>query len=348
MKKVSPLLAALAIIFMTSGCAGIKYLSVETHEPAQVTLPSNVQRIVVANNVVQQPDDVGHNYKPLGTSQIERVEASSDSVAIYYTEALAQFLDEEEYFQNVYYYNTPLREDTHFFQEQAILPETMSMILEETGADAIISLDRLIIETDVRDHLRQQGYTYAALTGRIHSVLRVYMPTMEGKIPVVQYQDSIRWEGFDFQDPDAYAEGMLPRREDAMKMLAVYAAEKMTQVFAPHWEMQDRWYYTAPGSLMREGEAFARAARWEDAIGKWEAHYTARSNKTEKAKAAHNVALAYEMIGNMEEAARWANTANELFLEQTGPKSLESRRSLIYKNELERRRDNSNRLNMQD
>lgn len=348
MKKISPFFILTAFLFFTSGCAGIKYLTVETHEPAQVTLPSNVLSIVIANNVVQQPDDVGHDITPLGRSQTERAKASSDSIAIFYTEALAQFLDEEDYFYRVFYYNTPLREDTHFFQEQPLSLDKMEEIRKETGADAIISLDKLLIETDKREHFRQQGYTYSDMTGKIHSVLRVYMPTMEGKIPAVQYNDSLRWEGFDIQDGRAYADAMIPSREEGMKILAVRAAEKMTNVFAPHWEMQDRWYYTSASSLMREGEAFVKEARWAEAIEKWEAYYNARSNKGDKAKAANNIALAHEMMDNMNEAYRWATIANDLFFEHTGSNSMESRRSSIYKNELQRRRDNSNRLNMRD
>lgn len=347
MKKISPFFILTAFLFFTSGCAGIKYLTVETHEPAQVTLPSNVLSIVIANNVVQQPDDVGHDITPLGRSQTERAKVSSDSIAIFYTEALAQFLDEEDYFFQVFYYDKPLRSDTHFFQEQPLLPERMNEIREETGADAIISLDKLLIETHEQQLFRQQGYTYSNLRAKIQSLLRVYMPTMEGKIPAVQYNDSLTWEGFDIQDGRAYAEVMIPSTEEAMKIMAVRAAEKMTTVFAPHWEMQDRWYYTSASSLMREGEAYAKEANWAEAIIKWEAYYNGRSNKKDKGKAANNIALAYEMMDNMDEAYKWATVANELFLESMGPGSMESRRSLIYKNELQRRMDNSNRLNMQ-
>lgn len=347
MKKISPFFILTAFLFFTSGCAGIKYLTVETHEPAQVTLPSNVLSIVIANNVVQQPDDVGHDITPLGRSQTERAKVSSDSIAIFYTEALAQFLDEEDYFFQVFYYDKPLRSDTHFFQEQPLLPERMNEIRKETGADAIISLDKLFIETHEQQLFRQQGYTYSNLRAKIQSLLRVYMPTMEGKIPAVQYNDSLTWEGFDIQDGRAYAEVMIPSTEEAMKIMAVRAAEKMTTVFAPHWEMQDRWYYTSASSLMREGEAYVREANWAEAIKKWEAYYNGRSNKKDKGKAANNIALAYEMMDNMDEAYKWATVANELFLESMGPGSMESRRSLIYKNELQRRMDNSNRLNMQ-
>jgi tetratricopeptide (TPR) repeat protein len=348
MKRITPFLIVLLVGLLLSSCAGIKYLTVETREPAQVALPSDVLSVIVVNNVVEQPDDIGHDSKLLGRSDVQKEKGSSDSIAVYYTEALAQFLEEEDYFQRVLFLDEPLRDDKDFFREQPLTPEMMNEIRSKTGADAIISLDKLIMETRKQEFYRQQGYTYSAMTGKIHSILRVYLPTMEGKIPAVHYIDSIRWEGFDIPDKLAYADAMLPSREEGMKLLAVEAAEKMTYVFAPHWEMQDRWYYTLPGSLMREGEAFAKRAEWFSAIEKWETFYNSRSNKTNKAKAATNIALAYEMLDDMDKALEWAIIANDLFVQSTTQNSLERRRSLLYKNEIMRRNNTGNRLNMDD
>ncbi|MDR2816384.1 MAG: DUF6340 family protein [Proteiniphilum sp.] len=348
MQKVTSFLTTFLIVFLMSNCAGIKYLTVETREPAQINLPSNILSVAIVNNVVQQPDEVGHDSIPIGHTQAERTKASSDSVAFFYTEALAQFLDEEDYFQQVMYYYEPLRDDNDFFREKPIDPETMNKIRRSTDADAIIALDKLIVETKKRDHFRQQGYTYADMTGKIHSILRVYMPTMEGKIPTVQYSDSIHWEGFDIQDGRAYADIMLPSREEAAKILAVRAAEKMSNVFAPHWKMQDRWYYTLPNSLMREGETYAKGSEWNKAVERWKSFYNNNSKRTDKAKAANNIALAYEMLDDMAQASEWATVANDLFNEFTAPNSLERKRSLLYKNEIQRRLNNSTILNMDD
>jgi hypothetical protein len=99
---------------------------------------------------------------------------------------------------------------------------------------------------------------------------------------------------------------------------------------------------------MRKGASLARESKWPEAIAKWETYFRSQSNKVDKAKAASNIAFAYEMKGDMEEAYTWAVIANDLFTEQTGTNALESRRSLIYKNELNRRRDKSNRIDMQN
>jgi hypothetical protein len=350
MYKTYPFIIALTFILILSSCSGIKYLTVETREPAQVTLPQDVLRVAVVNNVVQQPDEIGHNSVSLGSTVVNSAEASADSVSVFYTEALAQFINEENYFNRVTYYNIPIRSDKDFFQEILLDPKKMNEIRKVTGVDAIISLDRLIIETIKREHFKQQGYTYSAMNGKINSTIRVYLPTLEGKIPRVQFTDSLHWVGFDIQDGRAYSQEMLPSREEAMKSLAIMAAEKMTYVFTPHWERQDRWYYTSVSKLMREGAAFAKSAEWLKAIAKWEEHYNNVSDrkKTNKAKVANNIALAYEMLGEMEEAHKWATEANDLFVESTAPNSLERRRSLLYKNEIARRNKTLNSINMQD
>ncbi len=345
MKQITLFLTLLSLLLLGS-CSGIKYLTVETREPAQVRLPSEVLSIAVANNAVTQPIHIGHTIQRVGHSTSDKTTASSDSIPFYLTEALTQFLEEEDYFHRVHFIADGLRNDSDFFREDPLLPEKLNKIRRETGAQAVISLDKLILETHTREYYRQQGYNYGQMTGKIESLIRVYLPTMEGKIPAVYFSDSLKWEGFDIRNENAYAEYMLPSREEAMKELVVRAAEKLTYVFVPHWEMQDRWYYTLPSSLMREGEVYAKAADWQRAIEKWENFHDKSSRKIDRAKAANNIALAYEMLDEMEQSLEWATRANELFVASTSPNSIERRRSLLYKNEITRRMSTVNQIDM--
>lgn len=347
MKKYSTWLLFAFTLLTFINCAGIRHFGIETHEPAQVTLPTPIRTLLVVNNVVQQPDDIGHEEKLLGTRHYERSKASSDSVAVYYTEALTQFLDEEEFFDAVIYHNDPIREDKDFWQEFLILPEKMFELREESSTDAIVSLDKMIIQTRWTDYYQTEGYKYASLTAKIESTIRVYMPSLDGKIPAVQFTDSLVWEGYNIRDDRAYAERIVPTPEEAMKQIAVYAAEKMTRVFAPYWEYQERWYYTPMSSRMREGAVYARNNEWENALEKWSDHYNKERTKLGKAKAAHNIALSYELLDNMDSAKEWAETAYELFEQSTSGNSMERRRSLLYKNEIQRRIDFAEKLKKQ-
>lgn len=349
MKKLSFVLIFTTLGLILSSCAGIKYLSIETREPAQVTLPANIRSVIIVNNTVVQPEDVGHSIKHFGEKEIKKMKVSLDSVAIYYTEALSQFLEEEKHFDRVLYYGEPLRTDNDFFQEQPIDPVSMNEIRNKTGVDAIISLDKLLLQFDISELYKEEGYTFKIIDGKIHSILRVYLPTMDGKIPAVRYTDSLTWEGWNIQDKDSRATSdlILPLQKDIMKELAVHAAEKMTSVFSPHWIMQDRWYYTSSSSLARQAETFSKNSHWIEAINKWKEYYDKQRNDENKAKAAHNIAFANEMLGDMDKAYEWATIAYEHFVKSTTKNALERRRSLLYKNELERRRYNDNTLNMQ-
>src|SRR5690606_14337145 len=119
--------------------------------------------------------------------------------------------------------------DTDFWKELPIQPETMNELRRSTATDAIISLDKLLLQTEWVDFFQQEGVKYAGLTGKIQSVIRVYLPSMEGKIPSIQFHDSLKWEGYDTRGRLVFAELTLPTQEEALKQLAVYAAEKMTK-----------------------------------------------------------------------------------------------------------------------
>jgi len=348
MRNIKHLLLLATGVFLLTSCAGIQTLTIQTQEPAQVTLPTKVEKLLVVDNTANQPFDIGHTKMQLGRKQAEKVSVRTDSLSLIYTEALTQFLNEEGFYDIVMLHNEPMRADSEYWREDPIAPEKMQELKEASGADAVVSLDKLLIASDWEDLFLQQGYPYSKMTGKISSTLRVYMPTQEGLIPTVQYIDSLYWEGFDISsDGMAYAEFVIPHAENALKELAIYAADKMTYVLTPHWITQERWYYTLGSSTMREAEAFAKQAKWEEAIAKWNDFYLSTKKTIDKAKAASNIAFGYEMLDDIESAHEWALMAEKLFDASTTVNSLERKRISIYKNELERRLDVSNKLNMQ-
>lgn len=333
--------------FVLTGCAGMKTMTIQTHEPAQVTLPKNVKKILIVDNAVSQPYDVGHSKKSLGRSQPENATVTTDSLTIIFTEALTQFLEEEEFYDVVMLHDKPLRKDEEYWKEEPLPLSKMQELKKETGADAIVSLDKLLVSSDWEDNFIQEGYPYASLSGKIALTMRVYLPTLEGRIPTVHFTDSLYWEGFDISDGRAYAEFVIPHADIALKDLTIYAADKMTYVLTPHWMDQERWYYTFSSSTAREAESFAEQANWAEAVSKWESFYNSSKKKIDKAKAASNIALGYEMLDDMQTAHIWITRAHELFNESTTTESLERKRASIYKAEIERRLDVSNKLNMQ-
>lgn len=348
MKKIARLFSIFILVFLLlSSCAGIKYFTVETQEPAQITFPNRVRSVVVVNNTVKQPRDLGHTVQLLDNVQVQNTEASSDSLAYIFTEALAQFVGEDDFFEEVKFLKTPLRSDNDFGEEAAISPEQMIEVLQAANADAIISLDYLNIETRKREQYRDYNLSYMGLLASVQSVLRIYMPTMSGLLPTTHYSDSLYWEGFEMQDNYTDTDLTLPSTESAMNQLVVYAADKVSGVFSPHWIQQDRWYYLLPDSGMRKGVDFAAINQWQNALNAWTDYYNGEKNLKNRAKAANNISLAYEMMDDLQSALDWAIIAEDGFNKTTPPNSLDRRRAVLLKNEFIRRLDTSNKLNLQ-
>ncbi len=63
------------VAIVLSGCSGMKTLTIQTQEPAQVTLPKDIKKLLIVDNAVSQPSDIGHIEKRLGKST--SVKASS-------------------------------------------------------------------------------------------------------------------------------------------------------------------------------------------------------------------------------------------------------------------------------
>lgn len=331
-----------------SSCAGIKTLTIQTYEPPQVILPDNIESLLIIDNTAPQPADIGHLKKKLGRKNYEKISVNTDSLSIIFTEALTQFLNEEDFFKNVKLYNKPLRSDNEYWSEKPISPERMLSLTKESAVDAIVTLDKLLTSTEWQDQFIQEGYPYASLNGKVAITMRIYLPNIDGKIPTIHFNDSLYWEGFDISDGMAYADFVVPHPENALKDLSVYAADKMTFVLAPHWINQERWYYTFSSSQAREAETFASQSKWQEAVNKWEAYYNTIKSKVDKAKVANNIALGYEMLDDMTTAKQWVDESQKLFNESTSSNSLERTRIRIYKSEIERRIDSSNKLNMID
>lgn len=340
-------LSLIVLLFLNS-CAGIKYIVVETREPAKIALPRHIRSVLVVDNTVEQPENAGHYKELFGSKQVVKTTASSDSLAFFYTEALAQFLGESDFFDDVKHLQVPIRTDNDYLSEFAISPDEMIKLRNESNCDAIISLEKLNIETYKKERYREAGYTYSNLYGNLNSTLRIYMPTMEGMFPTVQFKDSLMWDGFDVEDRDIYSSYyLLPTAEEAMKELVVRAADRMSYVLTPYWMKQDRWYYLSSDTKMKEGAAFAEQNQWQDALERWLSFYDSVRDKRMKAKAANNIALAYEMIDDLQKALEWAEIAEKAFRETSAPNSFDLRRAVLLKNEFTRRLDTSNLLNLE-
>lgn len=330
----------LSIVIFTS-CATMEIIKVNVQKPAQITLPASVQNVTIINNAATQPDTIGHTKKER-LKQEETMSVSSDSINFILVEALAQFMNDEGFYNQVIPYDESLRSDNLFLLETAIDTSSIKKIIEETNADALISVDRFNTKSKL-SQIWRYGLVFNTLEVKMQAKFRVY--STDGKLigsPIL-FQDSIYW---DSSNPDV----VFPSSEEALKQAAIYTADKMVKAFIPFWQLQNRWYYTNNGSKMREASQRISKNDWRGAAVIWGDLFYNEKNDHEKAKLASNISLANEMLDDIENALTWANISYEFFEKYKDKNAINEEnfmRIKAIKEELERRINEFEKLDIQ-
>lgn len=335
------------LFISTTSCSTIHWLTIDVQKPAQITLPVTIQNLAIVNNSVTQPSNVGH--KSVNYSNETQVHVSSDSLNIILTEALTQFLNEEKFFNSVILYDkTPRNANDNFLSEIKLSPETVKTIINSTGSDIIISLDRFILRSILSTSSIGNSLTSENLKVNIDANFRLYYPNGKMPLPLINFQDSLSWEAIS-QHGIYFTEEALPSRREALKYAALYTANKMVSMFTPYWQEQNRWYYTDGTTKMQEASVKASANKWRDAALIWGELFDTEKSTLKKAKLASNISLANEMLDDLENALTWINISSDLFrsLNRTD-KDEDIVRTSLYKKELKQRISDFQKLDIQE
>lgn len=301
------------LVVFTS-CGSVNYFNIETYNPAEITFPPDVNKVLIVNNAVSQPPETVCESLAFGILQ-DSCEVEVDSVFILTVNALGSSIMESDYFYDVLLYNMRTRSDNGFLVDKKLTLQQINDLCAETGADAVISIDRLLFKIYREIETISGNYMEGRVRAETNAVVRAYLPERTNPLATVLVEDSLIWSGItsDWEDIN----WPLLSSADAINTLAVYIGEKVQPYFVPYWQEERRWLFTDFSTQWKEAAAFSKSQNWEEAALRWKALYD-RSNKWDaKAKAASNLALSYEMAEKLEEAYEWAKISAALFKENT-------------------------------
>lgn len=334
----------LLIACLLSACSSIEYIGIETYNPAEITFPKSVGKVLIVNNAVPQPDDVGYVYNLYGTAQ-DTARANADSALFNACRSLGKSIVDVSFFNDVLLYHDGTRQDGKYLVDEKLTPEAVKELCEETGADAIISFDRLLFQMEKNVVAFAEGFVAGGIDVKISGVVRGYLPERDKPLATVYMEDSIFWsESADNMELLKY---YLPMPDEALKAAGQYIGAKVTPNFVPHWDNETRWFFKGEGARWKEATAYALSDKWEDAALRWRQVYTNSSRWKERAKAASNLALYYEMNTQLKEAFEWANKSYTLFKNKKGADDNTTKLQQAYLEALGKRIREDRKLNMQ-
>lgn len=306
------------VLILLAGCTSVREFYIETHNPAEITYPEYVNRILIVNNTVAQPPDTGVESYLLGRRQ-EDGRANADSAAWDACRSLGKAIVATNYFDDVLLYDFPTRTDNSlnsFLTDGKMQEDKVRELCEETGTDAVISFDQLLFNVRKDIEALEVGVYQGTVKVLIKGMVRTYLPGREAPMALIAVSDSVVFTEYagDAKLLDHY----LPSSDEALRAAGNYIGTSLHPTFVPYWEEEKRWYHTEAGSRWKEASAYASAGKWAEALESWNTIYMKSSNKKAKAKLASNMALSEEMLGHLDKAESWAVVSRDLFKETEG------------------------------
>ncbi len=294
MRKLIPY-TLLLIVF--ASCRTIDTVSIDYLLPADVSFPPVVKTVGIVNNT---PDSSLN-------SDIERVNddksISADIIAVLEgdgktaTEELASNVADGNYFETVVICDSALRAKDLIAREVKLGREEVKELAESLNVDMILALEqvRLFLKRGIV-YYPEMPFPESSVDATVHTVARVYLPNRAEPLVTLSDTDSIYWTG------------TWNVSEDMIKEASSFAATFPVKHILPTWKSVTRYYYAGESVEMRDAAVCIRENSWDEALALWQSVYAKKSEKG-KMRAAHNIALYYEMKDNLEEAKSWLEKA---------------------------------------
>lgn len=221
--------------------------------------------------------------------------------------------------------------------------EDVTAIADTFDTDAVLSLDFLRtqvvtgFDNDTWYRPSDEG-VYSAVTANMtiyyEALFRVYDPLKKQILMREFIRDTLYWE-----DADVSVNALFNRFTPVKRALAetgIVIALDLSEKIAVRWRPERRRYFTTGNSKIKSGDQAAMNGDWEKAISFWKEAAKNTKSKTIKSKAQLNTALGYEILGDVEQAIKWALESYESMYRPLTYEYLETMKR--RKNELTRTR----------
>ena len=217
--------------------------------------------------------------------------------------------------------------------DRVIPKDELSLLFKDLATEVIVSVDRFNL------NIKHDKFFYPGLIDPFHLIrvdtytkLRVYVESRPTPMVSLTLSDSLFWD-INSGVSDAVVE------KEAVKVVAASVVSRL----APQWKTIDRVYFDGSCAAMRDGAVLLRENNFEEARNSWMILYDKYKKGKIKARSAYNVALVYELEGDVPNALEWLKKA-ELFAKDG---SDEKFLIFTYRDVLNKRLSDIPKLNLQ-
>ncbi|MBP7508355.1 MAG: hypothetical protein KA807_11060 [Prolixibacteraceae bacterium] len=197
--------------------------------------------------------------------------------------------------------------------------EYVEAVCDEFQTDALIVLENIAMKTSTNyntktefgEYFEFEKTYYASITYFSRAHWRIYYPAK--KQIIVDYkssQDTLFWEDYQYKLITVF--NNLPKIKDAAIETGIKAAISFSDLIAPKWVEVSRYYYIVGDTAIDNSIKVAAEGKWEDALNNWLLFEDKGSSST-RSKVLLNIALAYEMNGDIDKAIDKVKKSQSLY-----------------------------------
>lgn len=319
MKKITPgfWLIALAILVLQS-CSATKYVHIPVKLAPQLVLPENIKTLGIANRALPGDGDGSKVVNVIegvmsgeginedrngGYACLRGVQSQLNIDAV----AKGQLVD------------SLLPGGTGTSMQPLPLDwGKVESICKANKVDALLALE--VFDTD------QSGSTTTNAINQVGDVIRNGSITPPRSTPSSRVYVKMAWRLYDYQSKTilddirledyfgvsntgnvVYDLGEFSKR-DAIQQSGYLAGQYYARRLLPSWTRITRDFYKRKGDAMERATRLADVNKWENAMAIWEKLVEDPNNKIAR-RACYNMAIGYEVLGELELAYEWAQAA---------------------------------------
>lgn len=321
---------------LLSSCTSLFYTSLDVLRPAKVTFAPEIKKILIVNNTVTQPDDYGHKTQ-LFNERAKNIKLSTDSLSLFCIGSLNDELNQKEFFTEVELIPNSINKTSDFFYLKYLNPDTVKSLCSRYDVNAIIALDRIKVIDKISEYFIDDERIYVAyLDVNYETQWSIHTPD-DVKFTATTFRDTVFWETKSYQR-QKLLKG-LPDRTNALIDGALYVGQTTVKRMIPYWDKVDRYFFSNKNKYMMQGLDSVYVKNWESAISSWEKVLKRSTVKSIKAQAANNIAIAYEITGNIDKAIEYAGKSLDYYEESMSSDFKYHQMITKYNEELKQRRE---------
>lgn len=289
--------------FLFSSCTTLLYTSLDVLRPAKVAFAADAKSLLIVNNTVVQPPEVGHVTQLMGENQ-RNILMQTDSLSIFCLGALTEEINSKSFFSSVVLIPESKNNSRNFYQINHLTADSVAKKCILHQADVILSLDKIKVKDELSEfYLTETGTFLSTLDIKYETSWSIHYPNKQ-QLSTLEFKDTVYWESESYFRKKSMSD--LPKRDDALIDGALYVGQKTVNRFVPYWEKVDRYFFNSNNKLMKAGIDSVYVKNWKMAIENWKMAIKKNKKSLLLAHATNNIAVAYEILGDINKALEYA------------------------------------------